>query len=124
MLPYKGKKGEYMLCKIKWEINKLLLDDRKVQFVYTRKKFDIQFNIKNKTKIQDQNEIIYSAKCPVDACAHIYNSKTGRKLSERANKHKYRKDVNSYMLKLFADYPSVTMENFEIWNAVYYYKKV
>ena len=46
-LPYKGKRGEKVLCNITKEVNKILPDKQKATLVYTSTKLDSNFNIKD-----------------------------------------------------------------------------
>ena len=95
-LPYKGKRGGKTLRNITKEVNKILVNKHKATLVYTGTKLGSNFNIKDITKKEHKDNLVYSVKCPMDTFNETYNGETGRRLVERIDEHRG-KDKNSHV---------------------------
>ena len=71
-----------MLKHIKFEINKVLPEDKNMQLVYTETKHGTKFNVKDKTKKEHHHNLTYNVKCPLKNALASYNSETGTRLTE------------------------------------------
>ena len=58
---------------IKREINKVLLEDKNMQLVYTGTKFSTKFNVKDKTKKDHHQDLTYMMRCAI--WCRLYNFK-------------------------------------------------
>ena len=108
-LDYKEIQGEHTLKYIKRKINKVLLEGKNMQLVYTGTKPGTKLNVKDKTKKEHHHDLTYNVKCPMKNCLESYNGETGRRLIERVREHSG-KDINSHMFKhsIAANHPTVT----------------
>ena len=68
MLPYNGKQGKKLLSKMKKHLNKLLPTEVKTTVTYQGKKLGTEFQLKDKTKFHQQNNLIYYSKCLDKTC--------------------------------------------------------
>ena len=73
--------------------------------------------MKDQTKFEHKNDIIYHGKCPVEECLDNYNDETKRRMSERISDHNGR-DISSYLLKhaIESGHRHITGEHFKIIN--------
>ena len=62
------KKGNYVIKSLKKQISKLLPENVKAQVTYTGTKQGTCFNLKDQTKFEHKNDIIYHGKCPAEKC--------------------------------------------------------
>ena len=108
-MDYKEIQGEHTLKYIKRKINKVLLEGKNMQLVYTGTKPGTKLNVKDKTKKEHHHDLTYNVKCPMKNCLESYNGETGRRLIERVREHSG-KDINSHMFKhsIAANHPTVT----------------
>ena len=67
---------------------KLLPETVNTQIIYTRRKLSTCFQIKDKSKFDQQHDLVYNAKCPSELCDENYVSQSGRRITERV------KDLN------------------------------
>ena len=67
---------------------KLLPETVNTQIIYTRRKLSTCFQIKDKSKFDQQHDLVYNAKCPSELCDENYVSQSGRCITERV------KDLN------------------------------
>ena len=63
MLSYNGKQGNKLLSKMKKHLNKLLSIKVKTTVTYKGKKLGTKYQLKNKTKFNHQNNLVYYSKC-------------------------------------------------------------
>ena len=61
-----------------------LPDNVKTRVAYTGQKFGTKFQIKDKTKDQHKNDIVYYSKCLEPTCNDDYLGKTGRRIIEKS----------------------------------------
>ena len=58
-----------------------------MQLVYTATRLRTKFNVNDKTKKEEHNDLTYSVKCPMKNFPEPYKCETGRRLIERVNEH-------------------------------------
>ena len=73
--------------------------------------------MKDQTKFEHKNDIIYHGKCPVEECPDNYIGETKRRISERISHHNGR-DTSSHLLKhaIESGDRHIEGENFKIIN--------
>ena len=98
MLPYNGKQGNKLLSKMKKHLNKSLPTEVKTTVTYQSKKLGTKFQLKDKTRFNHQNNLVYYSKCPNKTCNEDYVGETDRRIEERIMDHKKR-DKKSLLLK-------------------------
>ena len=98
-------------------MNKILVNKHKATLVYTGTKLGSNFNIKDFTKKEHKDNLVYSVKCPMDTFNKTYNGETGRRLVERIDEHRG-KDKNShvYQHSVNSNHALVTFDNFPVLN--------
>ena len=97
-LTYHGKKGDHILKSFKKGMRKILPRNVKPQVAFTGRKVGISFQIKDKTEMKHNHDIVYYIKCPVEQCNENYIGEIRRRISERIIDHAGR-DSNSYVYK-------------------------
>ena len=90
VLRYAGKRGNNIMQKMSRQLNKRLKDDAKVMITYQRNKFSSRFLVKDQTKFEHSNDIVYCCKCPENDCDDFYIGETDRRISERIIDHNKR----------------------------------
>ena len=98
VLPYQGKKGDLILKSFKKGMRKILPNNVKPQIAFTGRKVGASFQIKDKTEMKHNHDIVYYNECPVEQCNENYIGETGRRISERIIDHTGR-DLKSYVYK-------------------------
>ena len=98
VLPYAGKRGNNIIRKIRRQLNKHLKDDVKVMITYQGTKLSPRFEVKDQTKFEHRNDVVYCCKCPENDCDEFYIGETDRLISEIIIDHNKR-DKNSYPLQ-------------------------
>ena len=73
------------------------------------------FNIKDQTRLEHNNDLIYLVKYPEKTCLENYLGETARRINGRVLKHAG-KDKKSHMLRhtLQSGHPSVLLNEFKI----------
>ena len=99
---YTGKQGHKIIFKIKKDLSKALLSILETMVTYQRTKFSTKFNIKNQTKFQHKNNIVYYDKCLNIKCKNDYVGETNRRSIERIIDHNKR-EKKSQLLKYAQD---------------------
>ena len=91
----------------------VLPEGHTTKIVYSEKKLGSYFNIKNQTKIQHQNDLIYYIECPENDCTENYVGEIERRLQERVDqgrgeddkslvlKHTYESGLKAFSIKDF-----------------------
>ena len=87
MLPYNGKQGNKLLSKIK-HLNKSLPTEVKTTVTYQSKRLGTKFQLKDKTKFHQQNNLVYYSKCPDKTCNEDYVGETEGRIEEGIIDHK------------------------------------
>ena len=64
VLPYAGKRGNNIIRKMSRQLNKHLKDDVNVMITYQENKSASMFQVKDQTKFEHRNDIVYCYKCP------------------------------------------------------------
>ena len=98
MLPYNGKQGNKFLSKMKKHLNKSLPTEVKTIVTYQSKKLETKFQLKYKTRFNQQNNLVYYSKCPNKTSNENYVGETDRRIEERIMDNNKR-DKNSHLLK-------------------------
>ena len=80
------------------QLNKHLKDGVKIMITYQRTKLSSSFQVKETTKFEYRNDVVYCYKCPENNCDNFYIGATDRQMSERIIYHNKR-DKNSHPLQ-------------------------
>ena len=119
-LPFLGKQGIQLLSKIKKQLNKSIPSNMKICITYKRSKLSTQLPVKDRTKFEHRNNIVYFSRFPNVTCNEIYVGKTER----RFNKHIIdynRRGKSSHILQHArqSQYSHVWKDDFKILNGNY-----
>ena len=68
VLPYAGKRGNNIIWKMRRQLNKRLKDDVKVMITYQKTNLSSTFQVKDQTKFEHRNDVVYCCKCPENDC--------------------------------------------------------
>ena len=98
VLPYQRKQRYHILKSFKKGMRKVLPNNVKARIAFTVRKVGTSFEIKDKTEMKYNHDIIYYNECPEGQCNENYIAETGRRISERIIDHAAR-DSNSYVYK-------------------------
>ena len=98
MLSYNEKQGNKLLSKMKKHLNNSRLTDFKTRVTQQSKKLGTKFQLKDKTKFRQQNNLVYYSNCPDKTCNEDYVGETDSRIEERIIDHNKR-DKNSHLLK-------------------------
>ena len=98
VLPYAGKRGNNIIGKMRRQLNKYLKDDVKVTITYQGTKLSSRFQVKDQTKFEHRNDVVYCCKCPENNCNDFFSGETDRRISEIIIYHNKR-DKNSHPLQ-------------------------
>ena len=98
----------------------VLPEGHTTKIVYSGKKLGSYFNIKNQTKMQHQNGLIYYTECPENECMENYVGETERRLQERVDEHGG-KDNKSHALKhtYESGHKAVSIKDFKVLKKVF-----
>ena len=115
VLPYQGIKGDHILRSFKRGMRKMLPNDLKPRIAFTSRKVVISFQIKDKTEMKHNHDIVYYNECPEEQCNENYIGETGRRISERIIDHAGR-DSKSYVYKhcIETGHRSIDINDFKI----------
>ena len=104
-----------MIKSLNKHVKKVLPEHHLSRHVYSSKKLESFFNIKDQTKLEHNNDLTYLVKCPEKTCSENYLGKTARRINERVLEHAG-KDKKSHMLQhtLQSGHPSVSLNEFKI----------
>ena len=121
MLSYNGKQGNKLLSKMKKHLNKLLPIKVKTTITYKVKKLGTKYQLKNKTKFNHQNNLVYYSKCLDKTCNKDYVAEKDRRIEERIMDHNKR-DKNSHLLQHFCkrNHPHVWENDFKVLGYNYH----
>ena len=97
VLPYAGKRGNNIIRKMIRRLNKHLKDDIKVMITYQGTKLSSRVQVKDQTKFEHRNDVVYCCKFPENDCDY-YTGETDRRISERIIDHSKR-DKNPHPLQ-------------------------
>ena len=98
VLPYQGKKGDHILKSFKKGMRKILPNNVKPRIAFTGRKVGTSFQIKDKTEMEHNHDIVCHNKCPVEKCNKNYVCEPGTRISKRILDHAGT-DSNSYVYK-------------------------
>ena len=115
ILPYQGQQGDTIVKSLKNTLKRYTQQDEKLKVIYTGTKLGSFFNIKDKTKLEHQHNLVYKAICPNENCQETYVGETERRIIERIKDHQGR-DHHSHVLKhsIEKSHERVNMKDFEI----------
>ena len=71
---------------------------KKTQFTFTDKKLNTQFNVKDMTKYEHKNDVVYFGKCPEQNCTDNYLGESAGRISEHIIDHS-RSYLFSYVIR-------------------------
>ena len=80
------------------QLHNHLKDDVKVMITYEGTRLSSRFQVKNQTKLEHRNDIVYCYKCPTNDCDEFYIGGTDRRIVERIIDHN-KGDRNSHYLQ-------------------------
>ena len=98
VLPYTGKRGNDIIQRMNRQLHKHFKDYVKVMITYQGTKLSSRFQVKDRTKFEHRNDVVYCCKCPENDCDDFYIGETDRRISERIIDYNKR-DENSYPLQ-------------------------
>ena len=96
VLPYAGTKGELIGREINTTLKSVFKDKIVTNAAYKAKKLSSCFNIKDRSPLIHQHNLVYKYNCA--DCSSTYIGETARRLEERVLDHNKR-DKNSHVLK-------------------------
>ena len=99
ILSYATLKGNTIIKTMTNSLKGFLPDNVKTRVAYTDQKFGTKFQIKDKTKDQHKNDIVYYSKFLEPTCNEDYLGKTGRRIIEKSA-DPCGKDKQSYLLSM------------------------
>ena len=122
ILPYQGKQGENVIKSLKNKINRYTTQDQKLKIIFTGTKLSSNFNIKDKTKIEHEHNLVYKVQCPAENCRETYVGETARRFIERIKDHQGR-DHNSHFVKhsIEKSHEIADIKDFEILSKTHRY---
>ena len=87
----------------------------KTQMVFKSQRLSSMFNVKDKTKKEHENNVVYKIECPDENCLETYIGETERRVFERVLDHSGR-DKNSTVFKhsVLSGHEPVTMDNVKL----------
>ena len=102
------------------QLNKHFKDGVKVMIRYQGTKLSSRFQVKDETKFEHSNDVVYCCKCPENDCDDFYIGETDRRISERIIDHNKR-DKNSHPLQHVQNkkHSHVWVNGFTILNSDY-----
>ena len=83
---------------LKKGLRKILPNNVKPRIAFTGRKVGTSFQIKDKTEMEHNHDIVYHNKCPVEKCNKNYICEPGTRISKRILDHAGA-DSNSYVYK-------------------------
>ena len=105
-------------------IQQILPSIVKTGITYTGRKLGTKFQIKDLTRNQHENDLIYYSKCLKTNCNEDYLGETGRRIIQRTADH-CRKDKQSHLLKhaLISSHPVVDLKDLKVTDKNYHGNK-
>ena len=96
-------------------MRKILPNNVKPRIAFTGRKVGTSFQIKDKTEMKHNHDIVYYKECGEEQCSENYIGQTGRRIIERIRDHAW-KDSNSYVYKhcIETGHRSADINDFEI----------
>ena len=115
VLPYQGEKGIHIVNSMKMYVKKILPEIAKVQTTFTGKQLNSCFKTEDRTKFEQQHDIIYWVKYSAKNCLDDYIEELARRIIERVKGHRKR-DTRSHVLKHSREneHVKVTQEDFKL----------
>ena len=114
LVPYQGKKGDYVTKFMKKRMKCLLPTCIKTKIAYVGNKLSTCFRVKDVTEFKHNHNIIYQGRCPETGCNYHYLGETGCRISEIVLDHS-RTDQNSHLFKysIKSGHPVLDMNNYK-----------
>ena len=114
-LHYKGAEGERLIRSLKRTLsNKVKSDVTPFHTIYNSTKLESRFNIKDRTNLNHEHNVVYNIDCPEPSCAATYIGETGRRITTRVTEHNKDSKSSIYMHTKESGHGEVTMENVNI----------
>lgn len=79
MLPYQGEQGPHLVKSFKRSTTKLLPKTTQLEFGFTGSNLSTHFQIKEKSKVEHNHDVVYLGTCADNNCSDNY----ARRISER-----------------------------------------
>ena len=98
VLPYQGKKGDFITKSMKKRFRNFLHQCIVPKVVFKGSKLSSKFQVKDRTTFTHNHDIIYHGNCPENSCPDNYVGETARRIPERVLDHTG-KDINSHLYK-------------------------
>ena len=98
IVPYQGKKQDYNLNSFRKGMIKMLPNNVKPQIPIAGRKLSTSFQIKDKTEMKHNHDVIYYNEFPEEQCNENYLGKMGRRAIKRVINHA-RRDSKSSIYK-------------------------
>ena len=114
-LPYKGEKSKKLMKSLNNTLVNVLPEGHTTKIVYSGKKLGSYFNIKDQTKMQHRNDLIYYTECPENDCMENYVGETESRLQKQVDEHSG-KDNKSHVLKYAYEsgHKAVSINDFKV----------
>ena len=120
ILPYQGKQGDTVMKSLKNTLKRCTQQNETFKVVYTGTKLGSCFNLKDKTKREHQQNVVYRASCPNENCQETYIGETQRRISERVKDHQGRDhNSNIHTHALGKSHETINMNNIEILSTAH-----
>ena len=87
MLPDQGEQGSCLVKSLKRSITKLLPKATQLEFGFTGSKLSTHFQIKDKTEVEHNHNVVYLGTCPENNCSDNYVGESEHRISERIIDH-------------------------------------
>ena len=76
----------HIISSMQRQANQVPPDDVIMMVSYTGEKLSTCFNVKDKTTLNHEHDIVFYAKYPEESCSHDYLGESGRRKNSRAKK--------------------------------------
>ena len=121
ILPYVGPEGNTNIKTMNNSLRRIVPNNVKRRVTYTGQKLGAKFQIKDKTKDQHKNDLVYSSKCPEPTYNEDYLGKTERRTIKRSADH-CGKDKQSHLVRhvLNNNHKRVDLKDFKIIDSSYH----
>ena len=120
ILSYQGNGENTLIKPLEKRLHNLLPNHINTQVTYTRTKLSTCFNIKDRTKFEHQDNIVYHDKCPKVDCRDNYIGEASRRIFGRIIDHNGR-DRNSHLFRhsVEQNHKNVKRQDFKILGKGY-----
>ena len=81
VIPYQSKKGDHILKWFRKDMIKMFSHNVKSKIAFTGRKLGTSFQIKDKTEMKHNCDIVYYNECPEEQCIENYNGESISKVN-------------------------------------------